>query len=71
MSDAFPTRVAVQIEFVSAAPVEGTDRLLVTVRTSTGSLLSLRLTQPEAAELMALIIAERPSASAAPSPTAP
>ena len=65
MLDAFPTRVAIAVEMVSTVPVEGTDNLLVTVRKVDGQHLGLQLTQLEAAQLMALIIAERHHAPSA------
>jgi hypothetical protein len=61
MSNAFPTRLAFKADLVSAMPIEGVDELLVTVRKEHGGYLTIRLTRPEAAELVSLIIAERSS----------
>lgn len=59
MLDADLPRLVLDVELVSAAPIEGTDRLMVTLRTRMGTPLELRLTRAEAADFVALMAADR------------
>ncbi len=66
-----PPRLVLDVELISAASIEGTDDVMMTLRGGSPDPLEVRMTRSEASDLVRLISAERARGGAEPAAVPP